>query len=101
MVLRSRVMVLAMLGREASAAGGANWHAGRCSAGVLRSQRNTGSLSMLLATLIANLISKLASVARRGQEIEAMSARELADIGIDGHVVGQIYNTSGRSLARW
>jgi hypothetical protein len=56
---------------------------------------------MLLATLIASLISKLASFARRGQEIEAMSARELADIGVDGHVVGQIHTTSSRPLARW
>jgi hypothetical protein len=56
---------------------------------------------MLLATLIANLISKLASFVRRGQEIEAMSVRELADIGIDGHVAGRIYTTSGRPPARW
>jgi hypothetical protein len=56
---------------------------------------------MLLATLIATLTAKLASFVRRGQEIDAMSARDLADIGVDGQFVGQSQLMSGRPPARW
>jgi len=41
---------------------------------------------MLFAPLISNLVSKLANLMNSGHEVETMSARELADIGIDYEV---------------
>jgi hypothetical protein len=56
---------------------------------------------MLLATLIADPIAKIVSSARRGQEADAMSARDLADIAIDSQFVGHSQLMSSRPPARW
>jgi hypothetical protein len=54
---------------------------------------------MLFAALMSNLISKLASLSHSGHEVETMSARELADIGIDYDV--RQTQASSSPLAGW